>query len=88
MNWNAIASNCYINESVAVLSKDIQDRFKVKYEENKTSSTISNVKEGLKSFGYSVSETDEIFAYRLIEKYHKPLYEQGVDDDGDGHAWL
>lgn len=87
-DWNAIASNCYINESVAVLSKDIQDRFKVKYEENKTSSTISNVKEGLKSFGYSVSETDEIFAYRLIEKYHKPLYEQGVDDDGDGHAWV
>ena len=49
-DWNAIASNCYINESVAVLSKDIQDRFKVKYEENKTSSTISNVKEGLKKF--------------------------------------
>lgn len=87
-DWNAIASNNYNNEAIALLSKDIQNKFKVKYGTNGTSSTISNVKEGLEDFGYSVKESEELYSFRLIEKYHQPLYEQGINEAGIGHAWV
>lgn len=87
-DWNAIASNNYNNEAIALLSKDIQNKFKVKYGTNGTSSTISNVKEGLEDFGYSVKESEELYSFKLIEKYHQPLYEQGINEAGIGHAWV
>lgn len=87
-NWDAISMNNYNNEAVSLLSKDIQDKFNVKYGKEGTASTISDVKRGLEKFGYTVKQTSDPLSYNFIRKNHQPFYEQGCNDANEGHAWV
>lgn len=90
-DWVAIAKNNFNNEALSRFSRDVQDRFQVTYHYTpiaETSATISKVKKGLESFGYKISHEKSSSSYRFVYQNHTPFYEQGIDDAGNGHAWV
>jgi hypothetical protein len=90
------STNIYNNDDAALFMKALGLKFKMEYESDASGASIDDVKSGLQSYGYSVTQKDYAFsdvASSLTQ--NKPVYLTGCRNTTffgliykDCHAWV